>query len=115
MRRRLIAALEELPGVRVTGWAGAADDAMEAIWRLGPQFVVLDLQLTRGSGLLVLGALKTLDRPPVIAVLTNHPQVQYRRRCEELGADFFFDKAEGLDGVLDACRTIASAPNVAAR
>jgi len=109
MRQRLLAALEELPEVRVVGWAEGADDAMAAIRVAEPHFVVLDLQLAQGSGLFVLGTIKELDPPPVVAVLSNYPQDQYRKRCAELGADFFFDKAEGLDALLAVCRVTAEA------
>jgi len=113
MRQRLIAALEELPGVRVTGWSDRADNAIEAIRRLEPHFVVLDLQLVQGNGMSVLGALRALDRTPTVAILTNYTQPQYRRRCAELGADFFFDKSADLDDLLAACR--AAVPEVTRR
>jgi DNA-binding NarL/FixJ family response regulator len=107
MRARLAAALTELPGVRVLGWADAAAEAVREIERLRPHFVVLDLRLAQGSGLFVIEAVKRRRTPPLIAVLTSYPHEQYRVRCAELGADFFFDKAAGLDGLLDACRAAA--------
>lgn len=107
MRQRLIAALEEVPGARVVGWSDGADQAVSALSRLRPHFVVLDLRLAQGSGLAVLESIKHLDLPPVVAVLTNYPHEQYRARCAELGADFFFDKASGLDGLQEACRRAA--------
>lgn len=109
LRQRLVAELEEVPGVRVVGWADREDDATAAITRLHPRFVVLDLRLAQGSGLSVLEAIKRLDPPPTVAVLTNYPEPQYRARCAELGADYFFYKAAGLDSLLDACRRAADA------
>jgi DNA-binding NarL/FixJ family response regulator len=104
MRQRLCSALEEVPGVHMVGWAGGADEATAAIKRLKPQLVVLDLKLAQGSALSVLEAVKRLDPPPVVAVLTNYPESQYRTRCAGLGADYFFDKAAGLDALLEVCR-----------
>ena len=104
MRQRLSAALEEVPGVHVVGWAEGADEATAAIKRLRPHLVVLDLKLAQGSGLFVLEAIKRLDPPPTVIVLTNYPHEQYRTRCAELGADHFFDKAAGLDGLLEVVR-----------
>ena len=105
--QRLVAELEEVAGVRVVGWAESEADATAAITRLRPRFVVLDLRLAQGSGLGVLAAVKRLDPPPIVAVLTNYPEPQYRARCAELGADYFFYKATGLNGLLDACRRAA--------
>ena len=104
MRQRVVEALEELVDVRVVGVADGADEAIAEIRSLRPHFVVLDLRLALGSGLFVLEAVKRLERAPVVAVLTNYPLEQYRVRCAQLGADFFFDKAAGLDGLLEVAR-----------
>jgi len=109
LRQRLFAALEELPGTRVVGWAGGEDEAIASIGRLRPRFVVLDIRLAQGSGISVLEAVKRLEPPPIVAVLTNYPEPQYRTRCTELGADHFFYKAAGLDSLLEACRSAAEA------
>ena len=108
MRRRVVEALEELPGVRVVGWADREGPAIAAVEELQPDLVVLDLWLAEGNGLAVLEAVKRLARPPRVAVLTNHPSLPYRRRCAELGAEHFFDKAEGLDSLLEACRSVVA-------
>ena len=104
MRQRLVAAFEEVQGARVVGWADGSDEATALIKRMQPRFVVLDLKLAQGSGLFVLEAAKRLATPPLVAVLTNYPQQQYRARCAELGADYFFDKAAGLDDLLQITR-----------
>lgn len=104
MRQRLFSALEEVPGVHVVGWAEGADEATDAVKRLRPHLVVLDLKLAQGSGLFVLESIKHFDSPPVVAVLTNYPYSQYRTRCAELGADYFFDKAAGIHDLLDVVR-----------
>lgn len=108
-RQRLIAEIEEVPGTRVAGWASGEDEAIAAIGRLRPRFVVVDIRLAQGSGLGVIEAVKRLDPPPIVAVLTNYPEPQYRARCAELGADHFFYKAAGLDSLLESCRSAARA------
>jgi DNA-binding NarL/FixJ family response regulator len=108
LRQRLVAAIEELPGTIVVGSSGEQDEAIAAIARLRPRFVVLDIRLAQGSGLAVLEAAKRLPAPPIVAVLTNYPEPQYRTRCAELGADHFFYKAAGLDNLLEACRLAAA-------
>jgi RecA/RadA recombinase len=46
-----------------------------------------------GSGIEVLQSIKK-DRPDIkVIVFTNYPYPQYRKKCMELGADFFFAKA----------------------
>jgi DNA-binding NarL/FixJ family response regulator len=104
MRSRLTAAFEEVPGVRVVGEGDRKDAALFAIERVRPDLVVVDLRLAEGSGLTLIEDLKRLDPAPIVAVLTNYPYVQYRDRCLELGADYFFDKAAGLDALLGIAR-----------
>jgi len=106
IRSRLTAALEEVPGVRVVGEADGADAALFTTKRLRPDLVIVDLRLAEGSGLTVVEDLKRLCPAPVVAVLTNYPYPQYRAICAELGADFFFDKAMGLDPLQDVCRSL---------
>jgi DNA-binding NarL/FixJ family response regulator len=108
MRHRVVEALQELVDVRVVGVAESADEAVREIKSLKPHLVVLDLRLAQGSGLFVLEAVKKFEPSPVVAVLTNYPIEQYRARCAELGGDFFFDKAAGLDGLLEAARRMVS-------
>ena len=108
MRQRVVAALEELPGVHVVGWADREGPAIKAVEDLLPDLVVLDLWLAEGNGLAVLEAVKRLAAPPLVAVLTNHTSLPYRRRCAELGAEHFFDKAEGLDLLLAVCRSVVA-------
>jgi DNA-binding NarL/FixJ family response regulator len=108
MRHRVVEALEELVDVRVVGVAESADEAVREIKSLKPHFVVLDLRLAQGSGLFVLESVKRLEPPPVVAVLTNYPLEQYRARCAQLGADFFFDKAKGLDPLLQVARRMVA-------
>jgi len=110
MRQRLVAMLEEVPDTRVVGVADGADEAIAEIRSLRPRMVVLDLRLAQGSGLSVLEAVKRFAQAPVVAVLTNYPHEQYRARCAELGADYFFDKAAGLDGLLKAVGGLAAKP-----
>ena len=39
-------------------------------------------------------------------MLTNYPYPQYRKKCEELGADYFFDKATEIEKIYDTFRQL---------
>lgn len=110
MRSHLTAALEEVEGVHVVGEADGAYAALFAIDRLRPDLVIVDLRLAEGSGLTVIEEVKRLHPAPMVAVVTNYPHPQYRARCLELGADYFFDKAKGFDALLEVCRAGGSVP-----
>ncbi|MFX4982823.1 response regulator, partial [Acinetobacter baumannii] len=67
--------------------------------------VIVDLNLREGHGLEVLRALQTNSKVDLSAkrrvVLTNYASPQMRIRCEELGADAFFDKSSDIDRLIE--------------
>jgi DNA-binding NarL/FixJ family response regulator len=91
--------LSEIEGVRVTGKAQDVRGAVEAIRRLQPDFVILDIRLIDGSGIDVLKEIKKGDPSPVVLVLTNYPYPQYRKKCLDLGAEYFLDKVTEIDKI----------------
>ncbi len=111
IRRRLAAALTDVPGVRVVAAVGDADVGLAAIREHVPAVVILDLRMPGGGGLGLLERMERRTRPPVVVVLTNYPFPAYRKRCAELGADFFFDKASEFDKAIDVAR-LATQPHV---
>ncbi len=88
--------------IRVVGQARDVDEALTAAWALKPDVLILDLGLPSGSGIDVLAEVKRADPVPIVVILTNYPYPQYRKRCLELGADFFFDKSTEFDSLREA-------------
>lgn len=106
LRARLVSLLSAFPGVEVIGQACDAGEALRAIRETRPDVVTLDIHMCGGSGLGVLRELKRDARPPVVLMLTNEVSPPYRKCCTEAGADFFLDKADGLDRLRDIFRTL---------
>jgi DNA-binding NarL/FixJ family response regulator len=93
VRERLVGMLSEIEGVEIAGEAENPQEAIEAIRRLKPDAVVLDIQMPGGNGIDVLEQIKKDSPAPMVIMLTNFPYPQYRKKCMEIGADFFFDKS----------------------
>lgn len=102
VRVRLVERLTEASGVTVVGAAADGNEAVALARSLGPDVVVLDLNLPGLSGLEVLAVLKAQPNPPMVIVMTNHAHDHYRKECLSAGADFFFDKSTEFDRVADA-------------
>ena len=87
------------PGeVEVVGVGDSEDTAIDAIARMKPDAVILDLQLKSGSGANVIRAVRgnaAIARTRVL-VMSNHASPQLRAGCLELGADDYFDKVKDL-------------------
>ncbi len=84
--------------LRRAGWSihsvSDGDAALDAVRRLRPRIVVLDVMLPRRSGFDVLKHIRAdADMRPIpVLILTAKGQQQDRRIAEELGADAFVTK-----------------------
>lgn len=94
LRDRLEETFASWGKIEMAGHAETEAVAEAALRTQNWDVLVLDLQLLHGTGLGVLRSLKSHRRPgTVVIVLTNYAIPSYRTRSMELGADYFFDKA----------------------
>jgi len=112
VRNRLAELASKLPDVEVAAQATDALSALEAIHRHRPDIAILDIRMPAGGGMEVLRQLHNAYRPHAVIMLTNYPEPQYRKRCMDLGADFFFDKSREFHKVAHVLKTLAEEPNL---
>jgi len=106
--QRLTARLAEVTGTETVGHAGNVADAVREIRRAKPNVVILDICLPGGSGLDVLEGLKKDRLQPIVIVLSNHSDRQYRRKCLQSGAHYFFDKSDEFHKVAEVLRSLTA-------
>ncbi len=106
IRQRLKRMLANLKDIEVMGEAADAAEATEAIHQAKPDVVLLDIHLLGGSGIEVLEKVKKDQPAPAVIILTNYPYPQYRQKCLDAGADFFFVKSTEFDKVVPALRQL---------
>src|SRR5438105_2146178 len=93
VRDRLTVMLSEEAGIEIIGEAEDAFSAIESIQTHSPDVVILDIHMAGfASGIYVLERIKKLSNAPIVIMLTNYSHSQYRKRCADAGADYFFDK-----------------------
>jgi DNA-binding NarL/FixJ family response regulator len=97
--------LSEVSHVRVVGEAMTAASALDKVWSLRPDVVILDIQMPGLSGMYVLEKMKKFPPMPKVIVLTNYPFPHFRNACLAGGADYFFDKSKDFEKILDVFRT----------
>ena len=93
MQDRISSALSELEEIKIVGQATNSFEAYSMHKKYKPDVVILDIRLPGESGIQILEKLKKEDKKLKIIVLTNYPYPQYRKKCLELGADYFLDKS----------------------
>ena len=100
------------PGrIEVIGVGDTEDSVVDAIRRLKPDVVILDLQLKTGSGADVI---RTVRGSPEISgtlllVTSNHASPQMRAGCLDLGADGYYDKVKELGPLTIRLQQLADA------
>ena len=93
VRQRLTEMLEDIDSIEVIDQAGSIHESLNSFRANFPEVVILDIRLPDGSGIDALRSIKNERPGTIVIMLTNFPTSQYRRRCIDFGADFFFDKS----------------------
>ncbi len=96
---RLEAMLGTITGAATVGHASRAEEAIHGILDTRPDAVVLDINLSQGSGFDVLRAVRAQAPAIDVYMLTNFTADAYRRLAERLGVRGFFDKSTEFDDV----------------
>lgn len=108
LRTRLVEMLSEIQGLTVVGQAEEAVGAVKAIEKLHPDVVIMDIRMPGGGGIKALEAIKQNKLKPLVIILTNYPFSQYRKKCMEKGADYFFSKSTEMEYLMDTLQKMAN-------
>jgi DNA-binding NarL/FixJ family response regulator len=95
--------LYRIAGIDVVALARDVPEAREYILGYKPDVLILDIHLPGGSGIDLLREAKQNQPNTLVIVLTNHPYPQYREKCIELGADYFFTKSVASSTLIEVC------------
>ena len=110
LRERLFDLLSEVKGLEIVGQAKNGVEASNLIWALQPDVVILDICMNGGNGIDALQTIKKYDSAPIVMIFTNYPSHQYRKRCLEGGADFFFDKSTEFEELIEVFKDLMRNP-----
>ena len=108
MREHLVEMLALFSNIELAEMAEDAQRAIEVIRATKPDLVILDIRLSIGSGIDVLEAIKKDNQCPVVIIYTNYPFPQYKKKCTDLGAEFFFDKSTESQLMIKTIESIAN-------
>ena len=108
IRKRIVDSLDSIGGFEVVGFAESEGDAVDAIVDTHPDVIITDIRLKQGNGIEVV---RQVRRKPSAAkakifVLSNYAYPEYKRECQLVGADDFFDKSSEYDRFLDTLQHV---------
>jgi len=104
LQEMLAEMLDDIDGVEVCGRATGEQEAVKCLSQAPVDLAIVDLELNEGSGLGVLKHVaEALDAgvKPRAVVFSSYAHSVVRARCVALGAEAFFDKAQGMDELID--------------
>ncbi|KAA9376389.1 response regulator transcription factor [Microbispora cellulosiformans] len=96
--------LESAPDVEVVGEAEDGKQAVDAVHRLGPDVVLMDVRMPRYDGLAATGAIRRLARAPAVIILTTFDSDEHVFTALEAGACGFLLKDTSPHDLIRAIR-----------
>jgi DNA-binding NarL/FixJ family response regulator len=106
MVREGLRSMLEPAGVDIVGEAGTGEDALRMAAALGPDAILLDLELPDLDGLVVLQRLKALQRCSAVLIITMHDDPALVRHAVEGGASGYVLKGVGRRELLSALEAV---------
>jgi DNA-binding NarL/FixJ family response regulator len=110
LMQRMLASTIEAAGAELVGHSDSAQRAIDEIFALQPDLILIDISLNSGNGFDVLRLLRHrgLAQSARKVVLTNHANAEYRALSFRLGADQFYDKSFEMLKALELIRMMAA-------
>jgi len=115
LRTLFCSIVNEIEGLSLVGEFIGATNAIAAIRRDPPDIVLLDIQLSEGSGVEVMRTV-TVEFPGIkVIVASNFADPIYQRYFANAGAYAFFDKSHELKKMRSALENLANGDAVGKR
>lgn len=107
IRSGLVRFISGIESVEIVGEAENGTKAIEMVENLKPDLVTLDIKLPGMSGILVLHEIKKRNPEITVLMLTNFPVEHYKRVCYNAGANYFFDKSNEFEEMVNTIKLLA--------
>jgi DNA-binding NarL/FixJ family response regulator len=104
--------LDAAPDIEVAGEAYDGADAVEAVVRLKPDVVLMDLRMPGVDGLTAIDRIAAFASPPRIVALTTFDVDEYVLRALRAGAAGFLLKSTAPEDLIDLVRVAAAGHTV---
>ena len=105
-REGLVQIISGEKDLRVCGEAGDAEHALQAIARLKPDLVLVDITLPGKSGLELIKELRSWNSQVRILVVSMHDEALYADRVLRAGGDGYIMKQEDPEEIVHAIRDV---------
>jgi PAS domain S-box-containing protein len=111
IRQRLVDRLLRVPDITIAE-AVDTDDALRQLTTFKPEIAVLDIRMPGGGGIKALTEIKKNFPGITVIIMTSYPYAEYRQKCLEMGADYFFEKSTDFEYIAKTVRQLTQSLNV---
>jgi DNA-binding NarL/FixJ family response regulator len=108
VRAGFVKLLETEPDVHVVGQAGDGADAVDAVARVRPDVVLMDIRMPVMDGIEATRRISARESPPHVLILTTFDLDEYVFDALKAGASGFLLKDAPADELISAVRVIAA-------
>ena len=102
MRRGLVEVISEMSTMEVCGEAASKDEALQAVARLQPDLVLVDISLGDDNGIDLIKEIKNQGSHVKMLVLSMHDEMLFAARALRAGAMGYVDKNEPTSYLMEA-------------
>jgi two-component system response regulator DesR len=102
------------PDFEVVATASNGEKALDMVRTMNPDLVLTDIEMPVMTGLDLAAAVKAIDEPPRVVIVTTFSRQGYLRRALELGVAGYVLKDSPIAELVDALRTVAAGGTVIA-
>lgn len=107
IRERLAEKLSAIDGIKICWQSENITDTVESMMIDQPEYLILDIQMPDGSGIDILEMIRNQNRDIRVIMLTNYGADPFRKKCMCAGADYFFDKTQDFEKVIEVLKDAA--------
>lgn len=112
VRERIVKMLDAISGIEISGQAANSQDALKVIQASKPHIVIIDIKIPGENGIEVLKKIKKINQAVIAIIITNYPFTQYKAKCFENGADYFYDKSYEYGKVVETIEGLVNSGSV---
>ncbi len=109
VRKSLLKVIKEIPGVEIVGNGDSVKSAIEFLTSNKSDVCILDFNLPDGTGVDIIKEIKPKHSAAVYIVISNIVDDLLKKAILDKGADYFFDKSNEIDDLLELLEEFAEA------
>ncbi len=101
-RKRLVEILSDNQTSKIFVEVNNILEAKKIMQNFLPNLIITDIRMPGGSGINFIKELKKNNINVTTMVITNYPEEHYKTEAIKAGADYFFDKSNDIEKMLEA-------------